>query len=440
VSERVICNYLYSVALIQFVTIHQTSKQHNFLVLSYRSINTHSLSATMLYKVQKSNEETFKKFTTSIRTLLTQGQMLGIISFTCAESGFKFSKLKTAGNVTASCVLTLVTCYCMYNFAVDPHLKMIMKTTYSIGLVCSGTFFVTTWTSVLVKKDKLVEFLVKIVDFDVKLRSNGLTINYQKYKTKMIRRLLLKYLFVALHLVAYVLMYMENKGYFHYSMVAHGEGIVFMMVSQALSFHLTELVLMLRHRFQLLNGRIEKIVFASESTSFVERTSQNRRLFLTFCKICSLHHHLSKMIKLFNDIYGLTLLLQFSVAFLVMTMMFFYITGFLQADVVPWLQVSNILLLAVLYGIDCFRICDVCYSTVLEVSLKMSRSIDETFPAGDQVGGAHSPNRHRRPRRHRRNRNVFVANRQRERRIQRGWIFSHQLHFGVFGEWDKNLD
>jgi hypothetical protein len=360
------------VALIQFVTIHQTSKQHNFLVLSYRSINTHSLSATMLYKVQKSNEETFKKFTTSIRTLLTQGQMLGIISFTCAESGFKFSKLKTAGNVTASCVLTLVTCYCMYNFAVDPHLKMIMKTTYSIGLVCSGTFFVTTWTSVLVKKDKLVEFLVKIVDFDVKLRSNGLTINYQKYKTKMIRRLLLKYLLVALHLVAYVLMYMENKGYFHYSMVAHGEGIVFMMVSQALSFHLTELVLMLRHRFQLLNGRIEKIVFASESTSFVERTSQNRRLFLTFCKICSLHHHLSKMIKLFNDIYGLTLLLQFSVAFLVMTMMFFYITGFLQADVVPWLQVSNILLLAVLYGIDCFRICDVCYSTVLEVSLKMS--------------------------------------------------------------------
>jgi hypothetical protein len=383
---------LYSVALIQFVTIHQTSKQHNFLVLSYRSITTHSLSATMLYKVQKSNEETFKKFTTSIRILLTQGQMLGIISFTCAESGFKFSKLKTAGNVTASCVLTLVTCYCMYNFAVDPHIKMIMKTTYSIGLVCSGTFFVTTWTSVLVKKDKLVEFLVKIVDFDVKLRSNGLTINYQKYKTKMIRRLLLKYLLVALHLVAYVLMYMENKGYFHYSMVAHGEGIVFMMVSQALSFHLTELVLMLRHRFQLLNGRIEKIVFASESTSFVDRTSQNRRLFLTFCKICSLHHHLSKMIKLFNDIYGLTLLLQFSVAFLVMTMMFFYITGFLQADVVPWLQVSNILLLAVLYGIDCFRVCDVCYSTVLEVSLKMSRWVDETFPAGDQVGGAHSPN------------------------------------------------
>jgi hypothetical protein len=88
----------------------------------------------------------------------------------------------------------------------------------------------------------------------------------------------------------------------------------------------------------------------------------------------------------------LTLLLQFSVAFLVMTMMFFYITGFLQADVVPWLQVSNILLLAVLYGIDCFRVCDVCYSTVLEVSLKMSRWVDETFPAGDQVGGAHSPN------------------------------------------------
>jgi hypothetical protein len=248
-------------------------------------------------------------------------------------------------------------------------MEMIFKVIYILNLVGGGVYFIALWMNALIKRHKFVEFLVKIVEFDVKVQTTGLRINYQRYKKKMVRRLLFKYFAITLQFSSYVTIGQDqDNGTDLYVVLGNSLGLVYVVVSLVFSIQLVELVLILKDRFQLLNNRLEKIVkYCSSETSFVEKTIENRKLFLTLSKICTLHHHLSKLIKLFNDIFGLILLSMIATVFIVITVMIFLITGYLQAMVIPWIFILKIAAVTLLYGINLISICHACYSTIQEV-------------------------------------------------------------------------
>jgi hypothetical protein len=222
----------------------------------------------------------------------------------------------------------------------------------------SGTLF-----SNLLRSKKLIELLHRMIEFDVTLQSSCVVINYQEHRRRMLLRLIGIYILFVVYFVCH-----ENLSpwinlpvdrYFQLF------GCVLLLFNSAMCFLVTELIRLLKVRFAILNKQLNQLVkyFSLHSTN----RPHARETFLHFTKICTLHHLLSKSVRLFNDVFGLTLLLMFGLIFVVMVIGFFYATALLHADRMNWEQLVFSLIPAS-HGVICsLYVCDVCYSTVEEV-------------------------------------------------------------------------
>jgi ABC-type uncharacterized transport system permease subunit len=130
------------------------------------------------------------------------------------------------------------------------------------------------------------------------------------------------------------------------------------------------LIFMLKMRFVTLNQQVNTLIkhFSNQDLSPIEKSNMSNK-FLFLSKICALHHHLSKLIKLFNNTFGLNMLMTFGFSFVMITVSLFYVSITVQSTNVDPMVLVYACLTCICYGIDCFYICDVCYSTVEEVSL-----------------------------------------------------------------------
>ncbi|KAJ3637021.1 hypothetical protein MTP99_000510 [Tenebrio molitor] len=123
-------------------------------------------------------------------------------------------------------------------------------------------------------------------------------------------------------------------------------------------------------RFVILNQQVNTLVkhFSNQDLSPIEKNNNMTEKFLFLSKICALHHHLSKLIKLFNDTFGLNMLVMFGLSFVIITIALFYASIVLQSPHLEPTVLAYVFLTCLCYGIDCFYICDVCYSTIEEVN------------------------------------------------------------------------
>ncbi|KAJ3637018.1 hypothetical protein MTP99_000509 [Tenebrio molitor] len=122
-------------------------------------------------------------------------------------------------------------------------------------------------------------------------------------------------------------------------------------------------------RFVTLNQQVNTLIkhFSNQDLSPIEKSNMSNK-FLFLSKICALHHHLSKLIKLFNNTFGLNMLMTFGFSFVMITVSLFYVSITVQSTNVDPMVLVYACLTCICYGIDCFYICDVCYSTVEEAN------------------------------------------------------------------------
>ena len=120
------------------------------------------------------------------------------------------------------------------------------------------------------------------------------------------------------------------------------------------------------------------------------KENDTKRMFFIFSEICTWHHHLSKLIRLFNEIFGVPLLFAFGYTFLVSAVSFFYIAGEFQKSEIDWVAPVFLLVVVLLYLLDTTRLCDACYRTVEEVSVFLRGIIILILDYHD--GGSNSQN------------------------------------------------
>nr|AWT23295.1 GR2 [Hycleus cichorii] len=164
-----------------------------------------------------------------------------------------------------------------------------------------------------------------------------------------------------------------------------------LMINQAVCHQCIELAKMIRLRYHILNIHIEKIVdyFKRRTINFIEIGLMNKgvdrlysRQLYNLCYICTMHHHLTKLIKLYNETFGVILSLMFGVSFVSTVISLFYCSGGLQANQIDWIRIFLPCVTTWIYVVDTVYICNTCYTTIEEAnkSGELIHQIDTNDP------------------------------------------------------------
>ncbi|RZC38195.1 7tm 7 domain containing protein, partial [Asbolus verrucosus] len=287
--------------------------------------------------------------------------ILGLVTFTHSESTFRPFKSRCIWSVLAIFIDASMVVYFVFKVLT---LKIDLKVVYKgsqVLLVCfSGCYMVTTWICSIVKREQFIEFLVKIIDFDVKLHTHSITINYERSRRKILYQLVgrLVYLFLMLALTLIFSFLLEAT----YTIVGRMSTCILLIVNSATCHQSIELISMVRARFVILNKQIYNLAKSKQVTG----KSTNRLVPLNH--ICALHHHLSKSITLFNSTFGLILLLMFGMSFVVIVSTIFYATIELQSSHTNWFILFYRTFSTLGFYVDPIYLCGVCYSTIEEAN------------------------------------------------------------------------
>ncbi|XP_044265397.1 putative gustatory receptor 28b [Tribolium madens] len=309
--------------------------------------------------------ELFQKFVSSIRILLIKSRIFGLVTFTPDQSNFRPSNRRIFFNIVFIFIYLPIILYCIYITAFSEDLYMIYKTTNIIILGLNVVYVVTSLICAITKRDMFVEFLLKLVDFDTKIQTMNIKVNYNKIHRKIMIPCLVRIGVLTVIISTLAIMANLNGD----EMIVESMAYILLVMNSAVCHQSIELVKMLKIRFVILNKQINNLIdyFQKNKISTVEMKSTNKQL-NTLNKICALHHHLSKMIKLFNDTFGIVLLLMFGVSFVVIVIMTFFFTGIIQAGELYFMTLLNPILSTITFIIDVVFVCDVSYSTIEEAN------------------------------------------------------------------------
>ena len=306
-----------------------------------------------------------KNFLNVIKILLLQSQIFGLITFNCNEKKFQRSKTRTLYSVSLIITYASLIVYSIYKIAIIDEPLSIYKTTDTLLLLVNGCYVCTMWACAIMNQDNLIAFLVKITDFDNQMPSHTIANIREHTRKRILTGMLIRYpvliLLITFLLIA-ALMNLKN-----HELVADAMGYILMVINSVACHQITELVLMLKARFHILNQQLKTIVvYFKNNVRTVYKSPKNQ--FLALSKVCALHHHLTKMVKLFNEVFGVVLLLMFGASFVAIVLAFFYCSGELQSTKIRWINLFWALFSCVSFVLDTIYVCDVCYETIEEVS------------------------------------------------------------------------
>ncbi|RZC39711.1 7tm 7 domain containing protein [Asbolus verrucosus] len=313
------------------------------------------------------NERLFEKFVNAIKLLLFHSQIFGLVTFSYTETGFRLSKLRCVYSILMTFAYLSVSVYSIHEIllAAAPPVfiisALIQSSIYGISLA-------VIWICCLTNHSNFMELLVKMFDFDFKLQSSYILLNYDKNKKRILFHLLARYVMLTVRTALFALLTLTSQLREKLAAIAFQVAI---LVISAACYQIVEIVTMIQTRFKILNKQISNLEehFDLTNASTIDSLITERKVkkqFLALSKICSLHHHLTKIIKLFNETFGVTLLLVFTVSFVAVAVPLFYITAFLQASEIRWNYVFFTIAFSMNFIIDTIYVCEVCYSTIEE--------------------------------------------------------------------------
>ncbi|XP_068895044.1 putative gustatory receptor 28b [Tenebrio molitor] len=312
----------------------------------------------------KMNEKQFPKFLNGVRLLLVQSQIFGIVTFDYTDKKFQVSRVRCVFSFLAFLFYTSTVSYCVYKTATVTHgPAAIYKTTDILFLVISGTYVGTIWVCAIINNDKLINLLGKLVDFDLKLHINSIPISYDASRRRILLGFLVRYICLTV-IIAFYSWYSRVHAKTRI-LIADWASVFSMVISSVGCHQMTELVLMIKSRFVILNRQINHLISYFRKNNIATVAKKPTR-FLALNKICALHHHLTKLVKLFNDTFGVVLLFMFGISFVATVLSLFYGAAELQASKVKWLKLVWSLLACLTYTCDMIYVCHVCYETIEE--------------------------------------------------------------------------
>jgi hypothetical protein len=308
----------------------------------------------------KPKEKLSQKFMNSITILLYQSQLMGLVTF---GRTLRPSKIRLFWNVLLFTVYAYSIGHCVYTVA-SFNREMIYKATDVIILVINLVYVSTAWITAITNRDLFVEFLVKVFDFDGKLQTMGIKINYQKSKKRIVLQGLIRWVVLGVLIGNLVAIALWNRA----EMIVEIMAYCLLVINSAICHQSVEMIALLRARFFILNKQINQLVqhFYKKNSRNLLQAKNTKQLF-ALSKICALHHHLSKLVKLFNEVFGVVLLLMFGVSFTVIVITIFYLTVALQSTELVISDIVNPLLSNLTFVFDTIYVCDICYSTIEEV-------------------------------------------------------------------------
>lgn len=292
----------------------------------------------------------FDKFLLPLKFLFRLNQFFGLMPITWSNKKFYVSNILIFYTVMQIILYFLLMLYCEYKI-LNITDKVVSIITSSILFISGPMYIILTWITALRKREKLIRFLEEVFEFDTVLKEHDLYIKYQNKICSIpcASRYILMFLFISWSV------YIQYQ-----NMVYHLSMYFLIAYHVTVSFQLIELAKLLRTRFRILNHEILRII-KHHSNSKKDFKSVN------LMRICSLHHHLSKLVLQFNDIFGFVTLLLFTFNFMVIVLTSFYFSAYVQSEkitasgaflnIIPMFESIS----------DTIYICNTCYTTQEEL-------------------------------------------------------------------------
>ncbi|XP_063908533.1 uncharacterized protein LOC135126413 [Zophobas morio] len=307
----------------------------------------------------------FQRFLATISLVLLHGQIIGLVTFASNGKKLYSSMWRKIYIISVLCIYLAFATFCIYTIPGVTDVPSVYKYSSYIIQVANALYAVTVCFSSIITTKKYIKLLQKIIDFDVQLQTTCVIIDNNRTKKRTIFHLLGRYIVIVLLNV-----------YYHWSIERSefsekmGEVSAFFLTifSSAVCYQAIELVWVLQTRFIILNKQINTLVASSAMPIATTDTKQPRKIFTTLCKICTLHHHLSKCVKLFNEVFGVVLLNMFAVSFVVIVHCLFYTSIALQRSIVNWAEVIYTATSSLNFIVDSIFVCHVCYTTIEAVN------------------------------------------------------------------------
>ncbi|KAJ3647886.1 hypothetical protein Zmor_019735 [Zophobas morio] len=312
----------------------------------------------------KPNVKTFQKFFNYHKRILIQSQIFGLVSFTCTNQHFRSSKRQKLWIVALILIYLSLTGYVIYaHFRGQVEKDTIPKISNIIILSCCSLYVSTIWLTSFFNGEKIGDFLQKVVIFDDKVQLESA--RYHKTQKRILVHMVGRFVFLTFYISYFLFMDFATKTVV--IILTESCAYVLLVMNSVMCHQAGELILMLRDRFKVLNKSLDVLI--RHYSSNINVILKKKPPLMALNTICTLHHHLSKLIKIFNEIFGVVLLFMFGVSFIVIVLALFFTSGELQRPGgIKWLDVFYMLMTCVSFVIDTVYMCDVCYSTIQEAS------------------------------------------------------------------------
>lgn len=296
------------------------------------------------------------KFVETIKILIWHSQLNNLIVFNCNNTKFSLSIVRSGISICVATLYFSMSIFCLYNVILYKRSSVVVIICNSLLIIFSSIYLFTTWVWSILKQNNYIELLNELIKFDEKLELTITKLNYKLIRKNLEKRFVIRYIIV----IMWILVEICYLSFFNIDINFYAEigKCVKYVLNSSICFQCMEIVNLINVRFVALNTNLYSLIV------------KGRRKILdypTLCEICSLHHHLSKLVKLFNKTFGLILLLMFAMSFLNIVMIFFFLSVEFQSSIINLFRVIYNTISSAGFIIDTIYICNCCYSTIEEV-------------------------------------------------------------------------
>lgn len=312
------------------------------------------------FTMKATTQEKFKSFKTSINFIILQGQFFGLGVYNLAENS---CKRKITANIFKFTVFALIFLYCLYVFIIIMNTPIVQRSIGILNNIFIMMYLLTIAIANFTKPKLLKQFLFKIFEFDQKISSLGTMPNYSENRKKITKRYLVRFFYITI--CFFSVFFVDVRIFGQLNIYAQLLSVLLHILNCCMFSQFYEAVFMIKIRFGQLNQQIFKIINNFKKDSFTQINV--KREFLVLSRICTLHHHLIKLIQILNNIFGKILLMGFGFLFFILTVSLFFVSAEIQMTEVRWKTIFCILIHDLPYIFDSFLVCQICHLTIQEV-------------------------------------------------------------------------
>lgn len=289
------------------------------------------------------------------KLVLLESQVFGITTFTFSENGIKLSKTKPLYNIITIIVYVLF-CLIVISYRIFSDICFLSTTSDIIHYTASLIYLLTIWTNAIINQGKCVKLFEEFINFDLKVKEIIQDVDYKQCQIKNRRCRIIRYILVFITVIGQIL---THKMYVTHLLVLMYVVYYLPMIINPIVIALTlTFIYGIKYRIQTINREIFTILYRNQYEKSVK--------LLSLKNACILYHEITKIIKLTNEIFGITLLLSFTVSFINIVIGFYFFWLSINDPINVTLLLNN-MLRCFYYIVETTILCRACQTTIDEL-------------------------------------------------------------------------